>query len=206
MRRARVGVLVSGRGSNMTALIEAAQAPDYPAEIAVVISNRPDALALETATERGVPAVCVDHKVFDTRELFEQQLDRALRADKIDIICLAGFMRILSPWFVGRWEGRILNIHPSLLPSFPGLDTHKRALDAGVKFHGCTVHLVTRELDRGPIIDQAAIAVRPDDTPDTLAARVLTAEHELYPACLAKVARERLAAESNETAGRSEAG
>lgn len=206
MTRARVGVLVSGRGSNMTALIEAAQAPDYPAEIAVVISNRPDALALETATERGVPAVCVDHKVFDTRELFEQQLDRALRADKIDIICLAGFMRILSPWFVGRWEGRILNIHPSLLPSFPGLDTHKRALDAGVKFHGCTVHLVTRELDRGPIIDQAAIAVRPDDTPDTLAARVLNAEHELYPACLAKVARERLPAESDETAGRSEAG
>ncbi len=206
MKRARVGVLVSGRGSNMMALIDAAQSADFPAEIAVVISNRPDALALETATERGVPAVCVDHKVFDTRELFEQQLDRALRADRIDIICLAGFMRILSPWFVGQWEGRILNIHPSLLPSFPGLDTHKRALDAGVKFHGCTVHLVTRELDRGPIIDQAAIAVRPDDTPDTLAARVLTAEHELYPACLAKVARERINASEDEQAGRSEAG
>lgn len=189
MSRTRTAILVSGRGTNMHALIEAARDPDYPAEIVAVISNRPNAPALTAAAEAGVPAVTVDHKTFPDRTAFEAQLERALTADGVELLCLAGFMRILSPSFVTRWAKRALNIHPSLLPAFIGLDTHARALEAGVAIHGCTVHFVTEKLDAGPIIGQAATAVRPTDDADTLAARVLRLEHQLYPACLADVAR-----------------
>ncbi len=188
MNPARVAILVSGRGSNMQALIDAASASDYPAEIAAVVSNRPDAPALQRASDHGVPAVTVDHTAFPDRTAFEDQLQRALVADGIEILCLAGFMRILSPAFASRWSGRAINIHPSLLPAFPGLDTHARALQAGVAVHGCTAHFVTEKLDAGPIIGQAVTVVREGDDAETLAARVLRLEHQLYPRCLADVA------------------
>lgn len=184
-----VAVLVSGRGSNLEALIEAERA-GAPYRIRVVVSNRPDALALEKAAAAGIEAVTVDHRPFGKdREAFERALDAALRARGVELVALAGFMRVLTPWFVRAWAGRLINIHPSLLPLFPGLDTHARALDAGMKLHGCTVHYVTEEVDGGPIIAQAAVAVAPDDTPETLAARVLKAEHVLYPNALGLVAQ-----------------
>jgi phosphoribosylglycinamide formyltransferase 1 len=185
--RRRVGVLISGRGSNLAALIAAAAAPDYPAVVAVVVSNRPDAAGLPRAAAAGVETAVVDHKAFADRLTFEHALDRALGDAEVEIVCLAGFMRLFTPWFVERWAGRMLNIHPSLLPAFRGVDTHAQALEAGVLIHGCTVHFVTDDLDAGPIVAQAAVAVRPDDTAETLAARVLAQEHRIYPMALRMV-------------------
>lgn len=184
----RVGILISGRGSNMVALIDAARAVDYPAEIAVVVSNRPNAGGLALAQRAGIPTVVIDHKDYATRMAFEAKLHQALMDAHVDLVCNAGFMRMLTGGFVDRWKNRQLNIHPSLLPAFPGLDTHERALRDGVRIHGCTVHFVRLEMDTGPIIAQAAVVVEPGDTPDTLAARVLQAEHKLYPHALRLVA------------------
>lgn len=186
----RVAILISGRGSNMAALIEAAEAQDYPAEIALVVSNRPDAAGLEHARSCGVETAVIDHTLFGgDRESFEQALDRKLVEHRIDLICLAGFMRLLTPWFVNRWSGRMLNIHPSLLPQFKGLDTHRRALAAGVRYHGATVHFVVAEMDAGPIVLQDSVAVEDNDTEETLAARVLELEHQIYPRALRAVAQ-----------------
>lgn len=181
----RVGILISGRGSNMVSLISAARAPDYPAEIACVISNRPQAAGLAKAQSEGVPSLTVDDKAFDSREAFEDALDAELKRLRTDIVACAGFMRLLTAGFVKRWHDRMLNIHPSLLPSFKGLDTHERALAAGVKIAGCTVHVVRAEVDSGPIIAQAAVPVLAGDTAESLGARVLEAEHKLYPHALA---------------------
>jgi phosphoribosylglycinamide formyltransferase-1 len=189
MPKKRVAVLISGRGANMAALIAAARKPDYPAEIAVVLSNRPDAGGLRRAGAEGIATVVVDHDDFGKdREAFERAVQAQLEAYRIDIVCLAGFMRQLTPWLVSRWSGLMINIHPALLPSFRGLHTHERALEAGVKIHGATVHFVVPEVDSGPIIAQAAVPVLDDDTPDTLAARVLAAELRIYPSALGLVA------------------
>jgi len=188
MARKRVGILISGRGSNMMALVEAARASDYPAEIVTVISNRPDAAGLAWAASQGLATVAIDHKTFSSREDFESELDRTLIAAGVELVCCAGFMRLMTPGFVERWQGRMLNIHPSLLPSFKGLDTHAQTLAAGVKIAGCTVHFVVPEMDSGPIIAQAAVPVADDDTADTLAARILAAEHKLYPHALHLIA------------------
>jgi len=182
--KTRVGILISGRGSNMASLIAAARDPDYPAEIACVLSDRPQADGLKKAQAEGVPAIAVDHTTFDTREAFEAALDAELKALRVDLIACAGFLRVLSAAFVSRWHDRMVNIHPSLLPAFKGLDTHARALHAGVKIAGCTVHVVRPEVDDGPIIAQAAVPVLTGDTPERLAARVLEAEHRLYPHAL----------------------
>jgi phosphoribosylglycinamide formyltransferase-1 len=185
----RVAILISGRGANMAALIAAAKKPDYPAEIALVLSNRPDAGGLRRAGAEGIATAVVDHRDFGKdREAFERAAQALLEAHRIDIVCLAGFMRLLTPWLVSRWSARMINIHPALLPSFAGLHTHERALEAGVKIHGATVHFVVPEVDSGPIIAQAAVPVLDDDTPDTLAARVLAAELRIYPLALALVA------------------
>jgi formyltetrahydrofolate-dependent phosphoribosylglycinamide formyltransferase len=185
MRR-RVAVLLSGRGSNMDALVRAAAMPDYPAEIALVLSNRPDAAGLDSARAAGVAAVAVDHRRFGRdRAAHEEAIQAELERHGIEIVCLAGYMRLLTPFLVGRWAGRMLNIHPSLLPAFPGLHTHERALAAGAKLHGCTVHLVTETMDEGPILAQAAVPVLPGDDADRLAARVLVQEHRTYPLALA---------------------
>lgn len=186
MTRCRVGVLASGRGSNLGALIAAAADPLFPAEIALVLSNQPDAGALDRARDAGIAAHTVDHRPFGReRDQHERAMDAVLVDHRIDLVCLAGYMRLLTPWLVGRWAGRMLNIHPSLLPALPGLHTHQRALDAGCKLHGCTVHLVTAVMDDGPILAQAAVPVLAGDTADTLAKRVLVQEHRLYPAALA---------------------
>jgi phosphoribosylglycinamide formyltransferase 1 len=184
----RIGILISGRGSNMMSLINACEAPDSPAEIAVVVSNRPEALGLIRAQELGIPAVAIDHKLFASRVPFEMRLHQALLDHKCDLICNAGFMRLLTGGFVERWKDRHLNIHPSLLPAFPGLDIHARVLEQGVLITGCTVHFVRVEMDAGPILAQAAVTVLPGDTEATLAARVLEAEHKLYPHALRMVA------------------
>jgi phosphoribosylglycinamide formyltransferase 1 len=184
--RAKVGVLISGRGTVAASLIAAAKAADYPADIALVISNRPDAPGLGVAEAAGVAALAIDHKPFGKdREAHEREIDAALRAAGVQFVALAGYMRILTPFFVGAWAGRMINTHPALLPSFPGLHPHRQALDAGVKLHGCTVHWVTDGVDAGPILGQAAVPVLPDDDEAALAARVLAVEHRLYPACLA---------------------
>jgi phosphoribosylglycinamide formyltransferase-1 len=182
--KVKVGVLVSGRGSNLKALIQASQKPRSPFSISLVIANRPDAGALGLAEASGVRSLVVDHKTFEGREAFDQALDQALRDADIEIVCLAGFMRILTPWFVERWQDRLLNIHPSLLPAFKGLNTHARALEAGVRVHGCTVHLVRAALDDGPIVVQGVTPVFDGDTEATLAARVLEVEHRAYPLAL----------------------
>lgn len=193
MARKRVAVLISGRGSNMTALIEAAKIPDFPADIALVLSNRPDAAGLVRAREAGIATETVDHKTFrKDRQAFERAMQDALEKHRIEIVCLAGFMRLLTPWFVQQWQGRMLNIHPALLPSFKGLDTHERALAEGVKLHGATVHLVVPEMDSGPIVAQGAVPVRDDDTPETLAARVIGIEHKIYPLALRLLAEDRV--------------
>jgi phosphoribosylglycinamide formyltransferase 1 len=184
MTRKRVAILISGRGSNMAALIEAAKAPEYPAEIALVISNRPDAAGLARAQSAKIPTAVVDHKLYGDRAAFERALEAVLEAHRIELVCLAGFMRVLSPWLVERWHGRMLNIHPALLPAFKGLDTHRRALAAGAKMHGATVHLVVPDLDSGPILAQESVPVLPGDTEETLAARVLKVEHRIYPQAL----------------------
>jgi len=179
-----VGVLISGRGSNLKSLLAACAEPGFPARIVTVIANRPGAGGLDHARAAGVPNLVIDHQAFAGRESFEAALTAALEAAKVDLVCLAGFMRVVSPAFVQHWQGRLINIHPSLLPLFTGLDSHARALAAGVKLHGCSVHFVSEEVDGGPIIGQAAVPVLPGDDPDSLAARVLAAEHRLYPACL----------------------
>jgi phosphoribosylglycinamide formyltransferase 1 len=193
MSRKRTAILISGRGSNMAALIAAAGSPDYPAEIALVASNRPNAPGLSRAETAGIATTVVDHTGYGKdREAFERALQAELEAHRIDILCLAGFMRLFTPWFVGRWQGRMLNVHPALLPSFKGLKTHELAIAAGVKIHGATVHLVVPETDSGPIVAQAAIAVRDDDTAATLADRVLTLEHRIYPLALRLLAEGRV--------------
>jgi phosphoribosylglycinamide formyltransferase-1 len=188
MRRKRVAILISGRGTNMAALIAAAADPAYPAEIALVVSSNPEAAGLDRATAAGVATAVVDAKAFADKPAFEAALDERLRQAEIDIVCLAGFMRLLSNAFVEAWRDRVINIHPSILPAFRGLDTHARAITAGVKLTGCTVHFVRAAVDDGPIIAQAAVPVLSDDEPDTLADRVLAAEHRLYPMALALVA------------------
>lgn len=205
-KKLRVAILISGRGSNMDALIKAAHSPDYPAEIALVISNRPNAKGLELAKENNIQTAIVDHKTFNSREEFDQALDVALTEANIELICNAGFMRLLGKNFVEKWRNKQLNIHPSLLPAFKGLNTHERALASDVKIAGCTVHFVRFEMDEGPIIAQAAVPVLPDDTPETLAGRILKAEHQLYPEALKRVASgqikmagERVLDTSNET-------
>ncbi len=197
LRRKRAAILISGRGSNMRALIERARDPSYPAEIALVLSNRPDAAGLGFAKENDVACAVADHKMYAGREEFERSMQVLLELHRIELICLAGFMRMLTPWFVGQWQGRILNIHPALLPAYRGLKTHERALADGAKIHGCTVHFVVPAMDEGPIIAQAAIAVRDSDTPESLAARVLAEEHAIYPAALAYLAEGRLRIEGN---------
>ncbi|MFN3868437.1 MAG: phosphoribosylglycinamide formyltransferase [Hyphomicrobiaceae bacterium] len=184
----RVAILISGRGSNMVSLIEAARQPHYPADVVAVISNRPEAAGLERARAAGIPAVAIDHKHYATRMAFEARLHQTLLDFGTELICNAGFMRMLTGGFVDRWRNRQLNIHPSLLPSYPGLDTHARALRDGVKIHGCTVHFVRLEMDTGPIVAQAAVPVLPGDDAETLGARVLAAEHKLYPNALRLVA------------------
>ncbi len=189
MTRRRAAILISGRGSNMAALIAAASAPDYPAEIALVLSNRADAGGLALATAAGIPTATVESRRFPgDRTGFEAAMQAELVRHAIDLVALAGFLRILTPDFVAAWQGRMVNIHPSLLPSFPGLDTHARALAAGVRLHGCTVHLVTPGVDEGPILAQAAVPVLAGDTEASLAARVLAQEHRIYPAALAWLA------------------
>jgi phosphoribosylglycinamide formyltransferase 1 len=188
MSRKRVGILISGRGSNMRALVEAARDPSYPAEISFVGSNRSDAAGLVYARELGIPTVAIDHKLFMTRELFDAALNAELQKHRLDLICCAGFMRIMTRVLIRPWTGRMLNIHPSLLPAYPGLHTHERALADGAKIHGATVHFVTTELDAGPIIAQTEVQVLPDDTPEILGDRVLTVEHALYVKALALVA------------------
>lgn len=188
----RVAILISGRGSNMVALIKAAKAQDYPAEIVVVVSNRPDASGLERAREAGIATVIVDHRPFgEDRDAFERALDAKLQAYRIDLVCLAGFMRLLTPPFVRRWRGRMLNIHPALLPQFKGLHTHRRALAARVERHGATVHFVVPEMDSGPTVAQDSVPVLKGDTEESLAARVLEVEHRLYPQALRLVAEGR---------------
>jgi phosphoribosylglycinamide formyltransferase-1 len=189
MTKRRVAILISGRGSNMTALIEAAKAKDFPADIVLVVSNIAGAAGLARASEAGIATATVESKPFGKdREAFERKLQDTLVSHNIEIVCLAGFLRLLTPWFVKQWDGRMLNIHPALLPSYKGLHTHERALADGVKIHGATVHFVVPEMDSGPIIMQGAVAVRDDDTPDLLAARVLEIEHQIYPDSLRLVA------------------
>src|SRR5512139_3201364 len=193
MSRKRVAVLISGRGSNMAALIEAAKDKSYPAEIVLVVSNRPDAGGLLVARAANIAAEVVAHTEFGRdRSGFERALQAILEKHRIDLVCLAGFMRLLTAEFVKKWQWRVLNIHPALLPAFKGLDTHKRAIEAGAKVHGATVHFVVPEMDAGPIIMQGAVAVRPDDTEQALAARVLAVEHRIYPLALKLVAEGRV--------------
>ena len=188
MAKKRLGILISGRGSNMMALIEAAGAPDYPAEVVAIISNRPEAAGLAWARAEGLPATLIDHKAYTSREAFDGAVDRVLAEADVELVALAGFMRIQSPQFVRKWHARQLNIHPSLLPAFKGLNPQAQALAAGVKISGCTVHFVTADLDGGPIIAQTAVPVCEGDTAQALADRILRAEQTLYPQALALVA------------------
>ena len=205
MIRKRVAVLISGRGSNMVALIDAAKAPDYPAEIVLVVSNEPDAQGLARARDAGISTAVINHRPYgQDREAFERALDAKLAASRVDLVCLAGFMRLLTPWFVTRWSGRLLNIHPALLPQFKGLHTHRRAIEAGVERHGATVHFVVPEMDAGPIIAQESVPVLKGDTEETLAERVLEVEHRIYPQALRLVAEGQASLQSPavQTAGR----
>ena len=192
MARAKVAVSISGRGSNLQALLDACADPAYPAEIVLVLSNRPGVGGLERAQSAGVPTSVVPHGAFRTRAEFEGEVSRRLRAADADYVCLAGFMRLLTDAFVDAWRDRLLNIHPSLLPAFKGLHTHERVLQSGARFHGCTVHFVRPAMDEGPILAQAVVPVRPDDTPATLGARVLEMEHLIYPTALRAVVERRV--------------
>ncbi|GIK99321.1 MAG: phosphoribosylglycinamide formyltransferase [Alphaproteobacteria bacterium] len=192
MGRLKVGILISGRGSNMQALIRSCSAPGAPAEIVLVLSNNADAAGLGYAAQAGIPTKVVPHRAFPDRASFDRAMDRELRSAGVELICLAGFMRLLTDEFVAAWRDRMINIHPSLLPAYPGLHTHERALADGARFTGCTVHFVRHETDTGPIIAQAVVPVRPDDTATSLAARVLEQEHRLYPLALRLVAEGRV--------------
>jgi phosphoribosylglycinamide formyltransferase-1 len=188
--RKNTAVLISGNGSNLQALIDAAKAADYPAQIALVIANKAEAYGLTRAREAGIPAVVIPHADFESREAFDRAMHAELLAHRIDIVCLAGFMRLLSPWFVGQWQGRLVNIHPSLLPRFKGAHAVRDALAAGAEESGCTVHLVTEELDSGPILGQERVPVLAGDTEAVLHARIHAAEHRLYPAALKALAKD----------------
>lgn len=192
MSKVRTAVLISGRGSNMMALVEASRAKDNPTEIVAVLSNKPDAAGLAWAADKGIRSIVLSHRDFKDRAAFENEISRRLAGAGVELIALAGFLRVLGPEFVTTWEGRLINIHPSLLPAYKGLDTHERVLAAGDRETGCSVHFVTPELDGGPVIAQARVPVLPGYTADTLAARVLAAEHRLYPEALAKVASGRV--------------
>jgi phosphoribosylglycinamide formyltransferase-1 len=189
MKKIRAAILISGRGSNMRSLIEAARDSSYPAEITCVVSNRANAPGLDYAVSQGIATSIIDHRAYDRREDFDRALDEYLARQGVELIALAGFMRILTSAFIGKWEGRLINIHPSLLPAYRGLHTHERALAEGAAIHGCTVHYVSTELDAGEIIAKAEVPVLEGDTPDILAARVLREEHRIYPPALAEVAR-----------------
>ena len=191
MDRLRVAVLISGTGSNMAALIDAGQAAGAPYEVVLVLSNRPDAGGVAIAEAKGVTAITIDHRDFPDRQAHERALHAALTEAGVQLIAMAGYMRLLTPWLVDRWQGRMLNIHPSLLPLYPGLDTHARAIAAGDAEAGCTVHWVTQGVDEGPILGQARCPILPDDTPESLAERVKALEHELYPRCLTEAALSR---------------
>jgi phosphoribosylglycinamide formyltransferase-1 len=208
MARLKTGVLISGRGSNLEALLEACRDPAFPAEIVTVISNKPDAAGLALAREAGIATVALDHRGFADRAAFDNAVHRQLTGAAVELVCLAGYMRLLTTGFIEQWHDRIINIHPSLLPAFRGLNAHAQALAAGVKISGCTVHVVRMEVDAGPIIAQAAVPVLSDDTPDTLAARVLAAEHRLYPLALRLFAegRVRIAGERAVVEGARDAG
>jgi len=196
MQKKRVGVLISGRGSNLRALVEACRNLSYPAEIVFVASNNPDAVGLNYASEQGIDTIAVNHKDFATREAFDAALNTELQKHRLDLICCAGFMRIMTPVLIRPWADRMLNIHPSLLPLYKGLHTHERAIEDGAKFHGASVHFVNEELDGGEVIARAEVPVLPNDTPATLAARVLTIEHPLYIKALALVASGQVQAKS----------
>ncbi|MGH6726886.1 MAG: phosphoribosylglycinamide formyltransferase [Pseudolabrys sp.] len=196
MSRKRVAVLISGRGSNMAALTEAAKDKTFPAEIVLVLSNRADAGGLADAAKAGIPTAVVEHRSYPDRAAFDAEIDRRLRAADVGLVCLAGFMRLLTPGFVGRWRNRMLNMHPALLPAFKGLDTHKRALAAGTKIHGATVHFVMAEMDSGPIVAQGAVAVHDGDTEAALSSRVLKIEHKIYPLALKLLAEGRIRVEN----------
>lgn len=191
-RRLAVGVLISGRGSNLQALLDACAGPDFPARIVLVVSNRPDAQGLQRAEAADVPTKVIDHRDFESRARFDAAVTAAFEAAGVDLICMAGFMRLVTEDFVEHWRDRLINIHPALLPAFKGLDTHARALATGAKVHGCTVHYVRLGMDTGPIVGQAAVPVLPDDDEARLAARVLAAEHRLYPRCLRLIAEGRV--------------
>lgn len=188
----RLGVLISGRGSNMLAIARACEAPSYPAQIAVIIANRPDAAGLVRAAELGLKTAVVDHDDYRNRGDFDAALVEHLRAERVELVCLAGFMRLLTPRFIAAFPQRILNVHPSLLPSFPGLDAQRQAFEYGVRYSGCTVHLVNAELDAGPIVCQSAVPIEPGDTKNVLAARILEQEHRLYPEAIRLFAEERV--------------
>ncbi|HLF58630.1 MAG TPA: phosphoribosylglycinamide formyltransferase [Alphaproteobacteria bacterium] len=192
MARLKIGVVISGRGSNLQALIDACADPKFPAEIVSVISNVPDAAGLARAQAAGIPCHVVDSRDFKDRAAFDAALDAALQNSGVKLVCLAGFMRLLSEGFVSKWRDWVINIHPSLIPAFTGLNTHERVIKAGARFTGCTVHFVRPEMDNGPIIIQAAVAVRPDDTPESLAERVLEAEHRIYPEAVRLIALNRV--------------
>lgn len=196
MSKLKLGVLISGRGSNLRALIDACAGPAYPAEIVIVVSNRPDAQGLERARAADIPTRVIEHTAYGDRESFDRDVNAALRAAGVELICLAGFMRLLSAWFVGQWPDRVVNIHPSLLPAFKGTDSHAQVLAAGVEVSGCSVHFVRTEMDAGPIILQAEVPVLPDDGEDSLAARVLTAEHQCYPRAVRLIAENRVTVEA----------
>jgi phosphoribosylglycinamide formyltransferase-1 len=199
MARKRVGILISGRGSNMASLIERAKQPGCAYEVACVISNRPDAKGLETAASQGIATAALDHKQLGSREALDAAMHEALMAHGCDLVACAGFMRIMTGEFIAKWAGRMVNIHPSLLPLFKGVDTHERALEAGVRVHGCSVHFVSEELDAGAIIAQGVVPVLPGDDADRLAARVLSVEHKLYPAVLDVLAQDRISMRDGRT-------
>ena len=192
MIRLKVGVLISGRGSNLQALIAACATPGFPAEIVLVVSNKPNAQGLDHARAAGIETSVIEHGAFPDRESFDRQVDEKLRAAGAELVCLAGFMRLLSSWFVEAWRDKVVNIHPSLLPAFKGIDAHAQAIAAGVRLSGCTVHIVRPEMDAGPILVQAAVPVLPDDDDDTLAARILEAEHLCYPHAVRLLAEDRV--------------
>ncbi|MEK9670943.1 MAG: phosphoribosylglycinamide formyltransferase [Rhodospirillaceae bacterium] len=200
MSRLKLGLLISGRGSNLQALIDACADPAYPAEIVLVISNNANAMGLERAKGTGIPTQTIDHKAFADRAAFDREMTRALEDARVDLVCLAGFMRLLSDEFVDRWSDKMINIHPSLLPAFKGLDVQEQVLAAGVRFAGCTVHYVRRDMDTGPIIAQAVVPVMGDDTPDTLAARILEREHDIYPLAVRLIAEGRVSVDKEDRA------